>query len=139
MISFELAKQLKDNGFPQNLDDKYGFYYLFKTTGLLSYQEYQKLITHKTVSGDALKFAKEILCKAPSLSELIEACGDEFESLTHWGDKWLADSKGQLRNDMVDEEYPEAIRCESGCCGKSANGSTPEEAVANLYLEINKK
>ena len=75
----------------------------------------------------------------PTLSELIEACGEEFESLTQWGDGWHVDSKGILRHDMVDEECPEPIRCESGCCGTHTQGSSPEEAVASLWLALNKK
>lgn len=70
----------------------------------------------------------KILC--PNLSELIEACGNRFSDLskmTHRpeDDKWSAT----------------AYSCEQ--CGYSegvyAYGSTAEEAVANLYLNINQK
>jgi len=54
----------------------------------------------------------------PTLSELIEACGEDFRLLCQDGKNyWSATS---LKN------YIE-------------HGSTPEEAVANLWLELNKK
>jgi len=57
--------------------------------------------------------------KVPNLSELIEACGDEFYSLQKDSDGWVAMAKSEW---IVNQ-----------------NASTPEEAVANLYLAINSK
>jgi hypothetical protein len=54
----------------------------------------------------------------PTLSELIEACGGNAKALIQ------QDSKTQW-------EY--------AVDGKGALGQTPEEAVANLWLELNKK
>lgn len=58
--------------------------------------------------------------KFPTLSELIEACGEEFESLTqtlHEDAKWKW----------------------TACTSEIRTfGNTPEEAVANLYLSLNK-
>lgn len=57
----------------------------------------------------------------PTLSELIEACGDgDYFDLERWNEldinkKWLAVSLGE-----------------------SANGETPEIAVAKLWLKLNK-
>lgn len=102
-MKYELAKQLKDAGFPivehlnkspENIDR--GFYGL----------PYDKVY-------------------APTLSELIEACGDDFVKLTRMTtgkEKWLA--KG-------DKESKRHVR--------KSFGSTPEEAVAKLWLELNKK
>ena len=58
----------------------------------------------------------------PTLSELIEACG-VFSSLTKSprGTWYCARSEGSVEM-VVGDEY-----------------STPEEAVANLWLELNKK
>lgn len=57
------------------------------------------------------------LITIPTLEELIEACGDEFDSLiqnkTRDGIRWNAESK-QYRG----------------------HGFTPSEAVANLYLAL---
>lgn len=55
----------------------------------------------------------------PTLSELIEACGDDFRSLKkvkNGAFSWCASSKGQ---DIYDK--------------------TAEESVANLYLVLHKK
>lgn len=52
----------------------------------------------------------------PTLEELIEACG-KYVTLVDVGPNWRA-----------------YIGPESDC-----DGSTPSEAVANLYLELNKK
>jgi len=60
----------------------------------------------------------------PTLSELIEACGDGFGKLQQessmWRFRWYA-------CDLVNEE------------GSLEKGSTPEEAVARLWLALNKK
>jgi len=63
----------------------------------------------------------------PTLSELIDACGEEFgtlKKLYDMPDKWGVSDKG----------------CASGGGEKfyfHAEGETPEEAVANLYLSLN--
>lgn len=90
MISYELAKQLENAGFPM----KHAWW---------------------GIENDGSKF----LIGPPSLSELIEACGDKFGMLEKIYDKnqW---------------------HCRP-CTGKCMYFSTPEEAVARLWLELNKK
>lgn len=93
MITYELAKELKDAGFPQNIEPD-------------------------------LIYAGEVPAQFPTLSELIEACGDDFEKLSHMttgNDKWLA--KGSNLSKRKNR------RC---------FGSSPEEAVARLWLALNK-
>ncbi len=111
MLNYEQAKELKDAGFPQ--DD-----------------------TSSTHSWNDFGGHPELVVY-PTLSELIEACGEEFESLTYFRDEdgslWHADSQGEIRPDLDGE------RCVSGCCGKHGKGVTPEEAVARLWLTLNKK
>lgn len=85
-MNYELAKQLKEAGFPQSRDG----------------------VEFISIKGQMEYFI-------PTLSELIEACGDSFEELTKIENNWV-----------VTGGYQE---------GK---GSTPEEAVANLWLELNK-
>lgn len=97
MINYELAKQLKEAGFPQ------------KTEG-----QFVMMIDKNGYEG---KIQRDVVY-TPSLSELIEACGDKFERLmrvtkTIWS---VTDTRG-FRYDY----------------------STPEEAVAKLWLELNKK
>ncbi len=86
-MNYELAKQLKDAGFPQTGDNQNGY------------------------ANDG--------GYEPLLSELIEACGDKFMDLHYFSDTktWLA---------VSDENT-------------TARSSTPEEAVANLWLALNKK
>ncbi len=93
-MPYELAKQLKDAGFPTA-----------KCTCVLMHDE------NGCITG----------WHEPNLSELIEACGDKFKSITRYGkDCWDADSEG------ADPDW-------------STDGETPETAIANLWLELNKK
>ncbi len=55
--------------------------------------------------------------KIPLLEELIEACGDKFIGLTFHGESWSASGVG----------FPHV------------SGSIPSDAVANLWLALNKK
>ncbi len=65
MITYELAKKLKDVGFPQNSYDKNGT--PVARLGRMSGNQ------------DRINFQEEVI--APSLSELIEECGMGFETL----------------------------------------------------------
>lgn len=99
MIPYHLAKQLKDAGFPQNV---YSENYTNLTEGCLL-----------TEDSDYI----------PTLSELIEACGDGFDSL--------------LRIYSIDT-WVWSCNCDDmGHDG--LEGSTPEEAVAMLYLSLHER
>lgn len=88
-MNYDLAKELKDAGFPQIESEA--------PTGI----------------GDG----KGNACRLPTLSELIEACGDSFHALGHIGKEWQAvANNGLMRNEA----------------------KTPEEAVARLWLVLNK-
>ena len=68
---------------------------------------------------------KNVYC--PTFSELIEACGDKFEYLNRvHGGGWVAGTKDTPLEGTLDTSNYES-------------GKTPEEAVANLWLELNKK
>ncbi len=64
--------------------------------------------------------AKEDSLYVPELSELIEACGDGYFKLVHPIGKWCAQMG-------LEENLP------------WYEGSTPEEAVAKLWIKLNKK
>lgn len=66
----------------------------------------------------------------PNLSELIEACGDEFYNLTKSSilTKWYA--KVSKKTEVDGQTFSRFIESE---------GSTPSEAVARLWLALNKK
>lgn len=100
MIKYELAKKLKDAGFPQKSYFVYG-----PNNGTL-------YAWHLAPLGPNTS--------APTLPELIEACGSGFSKLERYRDNWVA------------------------VCGmyetyENAAGTTPEEAVANLWLALNAK
>jgi hypothetical protein len=100
-MNYELAKKLKEAGFPL---------------------KWVTPITEKETDYPLFAF-NESWCKEPTLSELIEACGEEFESIIYSNKKeWYAygSSKGVIHDN-------------------ESRGLTPEEAVANLWLELNKK
>lgn len=60
----------------------------------------------------------------PTLSELIEACGDGFERILRIKGKYQTNKPSTRVEYRIDDWYWY---------------STPEEAVANLWLELNKK
>lgn len=102
MMNYELAKELKDAGYPQK-----GDFIWCDLSG------YKKLLCRLCLDPMNRRFGSyDELCVAPTLSELIAACGDEFHSLVKFGDSvWRASEH---------------------------RGSTPEEAVARLWLAIHR-
>tara|TARA_R110000851_G_C12848934_1_gene542599 strand:- start:19 stop:336 length:318 start_codon:yes stop_codon:yes gene_type:complete len=65
----------------------------------------------------------DILFK-PTLSELIEACGNRLTIIENWGGR--VDSGWSAYENEIDD------------LGIESKGKTPEEAVAKLWLELNK-
>jgi len=112
-MDYSLALQLKEAGFIFNSKRK-----------LLTEAKY--LGGYKKVyapSKDGMLSADYEL--EPSLSELIEACGDGFASLFYKSYNKIY--KWETNCDLFDGDCGEGI-------GK---GKTPEEAVANLWLKLN--
>lgn len=110
-MTYELAKELKDAGFP-----------LIKIEGGMCVGR-QKVVDFNPEgiqNKDGMPNAQHFY--EPTLSELIEAC-ESFSSLTKSprGTWYCARSKGSVEM-VVGDEY-----------------STPEEAVARLWLALNKK
>jgi hypothetical protein len=95
-MTYELAKQLKDAGFPLRIVNRHEWEF----------------------KGDLFEGLADDLndaALAPTLSELIEACACPRFNLQSQGNVlWVAD-----------------------CGTKSRDGSTPEEAVAKLWLALN--
>lgn len=106
MISYELAKKLKDTGFPQDYHDCIG-----DSKGLCACND-ERIIRDVTI---------------PTLEELIKACGGNFHALIHTVDGGI----------NCDKEFWSAG--ETSLAKDWHNGETPIEAVANLWLELNKK
>lgn len=105
-MTYELAKKLKDAGYPQKEHDD---------------QELMDGITIE-VPGDAVY--------APSLSELIEACGYGFGGLIR-----LHTGNFQAMGGALEKAKHEG----QGFYSIQVFGSTPEEAVAELWLALNSK
>ena len=102
-MNYTLAKQLKDAGFPQ-----------------IRHYDIKDCEPEPLEDGS---YNKNDFIAIPTLSELIEACGDRFYSVVRaLPNDWRAFSDRDDANTIA-----------------TADGSTPEEAVAKLWLEINKK
>lgn len=102
-MTYELAKKLKEAGFPQGGS---GLWYTTAT---------QVSRLHEIEPGDVIEMEVKPVY-SPSLSELIEACGDRFSYLKKVGDQW---------DTSADNE------------GWGVYGSTPEGAMAKLWLALN--
>lgn len=105
-MNYETARKLKDAGFPQEGD------------GMFT-DEHENIQTIRS-SGFQMYI--------PTLSELIEACGDgEHEVRLIWSfkEKWCASQEGLTFPNGKFEMGVEIFDC-----------PTPEEAVANLYLAL---
>ncbi len=98
-MDYELANELKKAGFPQGYELKY---------------RYEGRYEADEDNGGVLYY--------PSLSELIEACGDKFDCLIRRHDGvWIAYG-------LSGGEY-----------NLSVEGTTPLIAVTKLWLALNKK
>lgn len=96
-MNYELAKQLKDAGFPQGGDGKW------------------------IVSPDKIVARREDRVYVATLSELIKACGERL-------------------NRIEQPDHGPLFWEATGDKGKTLQqGSSPEEAVARLWLALQKK
>ena len=134
----ELAKKLHDNGFPNlavyahsfnhepNDNPHKGGWNVKATCKFCGeVREYASSSTLSTTYFEGCPVISNYIF--PTLSELIEACGDEIRLQSYWSENdlmWQADNS---YNFYVKENQVAEV------------GSTPEEAVANLWLELNKK
>jgi hypothetical protein len=110
-MTYELAKLLKDAGFPQEPKIYQSLVYFDK-------KKKELLITPEMIEWHVWY---KMLIKNPTLSELIEACGDKFgDVIRYYEDRWHSNDR---ENNHKNRGF----------------GSTPEEAVANLWLKLNKK
>lgn len=111
-MNYELAKKLKEAGWNQTPTENGSNYALPIGYTFLMPSWYEKLLQ------------KYIPAKIPTLSELIEACGKGFDFLANNRNREWQASGGQTKG---------------GGNIKDCIGKTPEEAVANLWLALNKK
>ncbi len=108
-MNYQLALQLKEAGFPQTTEF---FHEEFEDADNQRYHRPHYIYGIR--KGEAPSVEQGLIAD-PTLSELIEACGEKIAfRLQFVAHKWLAEN-----------------------CGKLGIGSTPEEAVANLWLALN--
>ena len=120
----ELAKQLKDAGFPlpeEHMTGHYDSWILQKTYGLALGID-SKSEVHEIRLFPGMTYARNLVY-VPTLSELIEACGDDFR----WLDRFSLNGEVMFRASS------------GGLHDHVTQGRTPEEAVAQLWLKINRK
>ncbi len=124
MITYETARKLKDAGFPQKSEISW-----------VCTTDYNwrcnRCGTKESNAVSVPESCPNLDCNAyiPTLSELIAACGDRFRLFNRLANEHptLQQKGGWL---AVSGEFEERI---------DAFGDTPEEAVANLWLELNKR
>jgi hypothetical protein len=124
-MNYKLAKQLKDAGFPQNVE--YGQAFFSNLDFLHREIEFTNFISDL---GSMPRFFQPEIgdVKNPDLSELIEICGSDLSHIKRLpvGDDvyWWAvtHSKFDTNGNNFEEQ-----------------GKTPEEAVARLWLVMNLK
>jgi hypothetical protein len=116
MLSYKLAKELKDAGWKQN-------------NKFCAYCHTEQRHFYKAEDGTTTEVVK------PSLEELIEACGDKFEVLRNYNKGWIAvgNSKGVSEGEAPDTHSAPLNE------GIEVLDKTPTEAVARLYLKLNEK
>lgn len=125
-MNYELAKQLKDAGFSQELNNG-DWAYFEDEDGFVDIEELQLMHDDNDEGGfvgNSYSYRyedhkPEQFIKCPTLSKLIDACGGELSSLqsVFGAKRWYANSFGRIEEPCL--------------------GSTPEEAVAKLWLELN--
>lgn len=106
-MTYELAKELKEAGFPQGFP-----------------------VPNDTPSITGVWFKKdEEMFYHPTLEELIVACGEDFDELIS---PFAVQQEGYPSHCLW---RAEATLRTAICC----DGSTPEEAVARLWLALKRK
>ena len=126
-MNVETAQKLKDAGYPFKL-------YLdeFKENHVIVGNNLIKL-------NDGINFT-------PTLSALIEACGNKFTMLSRENEFVEGEEVAKFSKDKriwyshgITYVYFEPDGDIDSVHNDSFSGSTPEEAVADLWLELNKK
>jgi len=111
-MTYELALALKNKGFPQELKDVVSENIYFDSN--------KEIVIGAFVESEV----SEKMVKVPTLSELIEACGEEFKSVTR-----AYNAEGNVEWYAEGEDITVPTNDQLGY-------SSPEEAVARLWLAL---
>lgn len=123
-MKYELAKRLKDAGFPQM--DAVGTRFLMPGDILWVIENDGPVCVNSNQVWNEDTYDEEQVAYLPTLSELIAECGEDFMGLIYHPDfpeyplRW--------------EAYPQRDHYKYECFGL-----TPEAAVTNLWLTLNEK
>lgn len=121
-MTYELAKQLKDAWFPQELSNGNWAYCLdcgeTSELHLMHNDNDEGNFVGNDYSHRQQDYPEGNFIKSPTLSELIEACGDANFALRKIVGGWQI----EWEEEPLEETY--------------LQGKTPEEAVARLYLAL---
>lgn len=121
-MNYDLAKKLKDAGFPQK-------------SSVLVFQNRESADLYISEHGNVSKLVTdkwENMPYLPTLSELIEECGHTYNAVCLLAEFELLWSKDKWFAAFTDSDH----KIIDNMCGE---GLVPEEAVLNLWLELNKK
>lgn len=135
-MNYELVKQLKEAGFSQTPWPESLFYFTETIIGVWGsfnkniYSEKREILNYDS------------FVKRPTLSELIEACGDIFGAVYKAHDDITIDDDENVTCRDVWEAVDSSTfhLMQSPKFPKSYSifsGSTPEEAVSRLWLQLN--
>lgn len=114
-MTSELVQKLKDNGF------------VF---------EHYVPVLGEDINGNPVELEEYVVDRFPTLSELIEACGENLSIMK----KGLFMGKhGWVVGQLTFNEVTNSEEMNPFMWHLHAFGNTPEEAVANLWLALNKK
>lgn len=131
-LSYEKAKELKDNGFSQ---DNIGERWYADGCENCICNNPESQIKYPEIRGIAIEALGKYIIKIPTLEELIEACGEEFEKL-----ELCSCMPSPHDHACVWDARPKNGRIDGEPADKwDGRGDTPSEAVANLWLALNKK
>ncbi len=106
-MNYKLVKQLKDAGFPQHMENEGDVLIKGEGCGRIT-----------IINGRRYEQG----CYIPTLSELIDACGEEISYLT-----------------KVKDQFGEWLWSAVTFSKKFKSGKTPKIAVAKLWLKLNEK
>ncbi|MEK6885287.1 MAG: hypothetical protein AABY22_36990 [Nanoarchaeota archaeon] len=122
MITYELAKKLKKAGFPQDMCQWY-----FVNKNEIRVKKWAYPYDGSVFTPDKKSIA------IPTLSELIEACGDKIQGLAKIRDEETINSLKDEINAICDIGDWMAVATDEVTLGID---ESMEEAVANLWLKI---
>lgn len=120
-MTYERAKKLKEEGFPQHLR-QYPRYYEDNELNMPTVR--RQLMVENPAIELSDEYTQNATVYIPTLSELIAACGDEFGTL------------GRAKNTQGEISWGATMRSKQ--YESMYWGNSPQEAVANLWLALQK-